>query len=95
MEPKEGNRLIAEFMGLYMRKGDTYPYGKPNAEVNYREAEYHTSWDWLHPVIEKIGKMYDEGRVPLYRNLVLFELTIFTNIETVWAAVIQFIQNHE
>ena len=36
------NKLIAEFMGV-----------KPPLYM-----EYHTSWDWLMPVVEKIGELY-------------------------------------
>ena len=50
----EGNRLIAEFMGLLSGKTQ-YPFTKPNESVNYRVSQYHTSWDWLMPVVEKIS----------------------------------------
>jgi len=59
------NKLIAEFMGhktdwgfkkdsiLYM------PQGEGNATNNsivipYEKLQYHTSWDWLMPVIHRI-----------------------------------------
>ena len=41
----EDNKLIAEFMGV-----------KPPLYM-----EYHTSWDWLMPVISKIVEDYGEG----------------------------------
>jgi len=56
---KEKNKLIAEFMGL-----EASP--KYNPKEYYRkeynsgewylpeEMQYHTSWDWLMPVLEKI-----------------------------------------
>jgi hypothetical protein len=46
------NEAIAEFMG--------YSHGNRNREFNpdavYKEEEfkYHSSWDWLMPVVEKI-----------------------------------------
>lgn len=54
---KENNRVIAEFMGIPkcdrcnecgMFKYGTGIYYKPEA------MGYHTSWDWLMPVVEKI-----------------------------------------
>ena len=40
----EENRLIAEFMDVNLIEG--------------QRGDYHTSWDWLMPVVEKIE---DEG----------------------------------
>ena len=54
----ENNNLIAEFDGLKwvtssegvrrLTKGDWHPVYKPDA------LKYHSSWDWLMPVVEKI-----------------------------------------
>ena len=54
------NKLIAEFMGLSIKEGvcyytdvdDMFPMG---IEVEEPYLPYHTSWDWLMPVVEKIG----------------------------------------
>ena len=56
------NKLIAEFMGM--------TYGDPNDKsvmiqmtpqgnevVPIESMEYHTSWDWLMPVVEKIESL--------------------------------------
>ena len=50
---KEQNRLIAEFMGIRSDDGKT---SHESSEYYYEdcELEYHTSWDWLMPVVEKI-----------------------------------------
>ena len=56
---KDNNKLIAEFMGLSIKEGvcyytdadDMFPMG---IEVEEPYLPYHTSWDWLMPVIEKI-----------------------------------------
>ena len=53
------NKLIAEFMGLSIKEGvcyytdadDMFPMG---IEVEEPYLPYHTSWDWLMPVVEKI-----------------------------------------
>jgi len=44
---KNNNKIIAEFMGLNIDKG-------VQADYMEHELKYHTSWDWLMPVIEKI-----------------------------------------
>ena len=52
----DGNRLISEFMGeevLPIRDRDLYPLIK--SEDGLRQTKYHSSWDWLMPVIEKIN----------------------------------------
>jgi hypothetical protein len=64
METIEGNKIIAEFMGApYDSKYDCFDY--ENASFNPISSErylsvnrikYHSSWDWLMPVVEKIEK---------------------------------------
>lgn len=59
-----GNRAIAVFMGL-LSKNPKYPFTKPNGSVNYKEAEYHSSYDWLMPAWKKFESLeiskVDEG----------------------------------
>lgn len=53
----EGNKLIAEFMGIGKTTQEPELYFKPDTEsywITSDELKYHTSWDWLMPVIEKI-----------------------------------------
>lgn len=56
----EGNKLIAEFMGLWeSEKGYLY---NPQFERGFKvdELQYDLSWDWLMPVVEKIEELnYD------------------------------------
>lgn len=57
-EIKDSNKLIAEFMGL--KYHDSYGYHR---DIYFESAieidgevyspEYHSSWDWLMPVVEK------------------------------------------
>lgn len=52
----EGNKLIAEFMGLKI--GDAWQVWNKKADyTNRTEFEYHTSWDWLMPVVEKANNI--------------------------------------
>lgn len=63
-EINSGNKLIAEFMGA--EPDDKYPtlyFIEPH--LNHNETHdfyignmrYHTSWDWLMPVVEKICRV--------------------------------------
>ena len=49
------NKLIAEFMGLYPLSRASFISDK-NQEYyeSLSELKYHTSWDWLMPVIHRI-----------------------------------------
>jgi len=73
----QGNKLIAEFMGAKYDK-DTSFCMHPNdlwlpihGVVNYKTTEsgsgktlhYHSSWDWLMPVVEKIESMLHDDIV--------------------------------
>ena len=49
MNIQEANKLIAEFMGVYSEENG-YDY----TEIGNRGVCYHTSWDWLMPVIVKL-----------------------------------------
>ena len=58
MKPEESNKLIAEFMEYNLPTQDTPSWVKtrldePNWSV---DMEYHSSWDWLMPVVKKIHK---------------------------------------
>jgi hypothetical protein len=54
----EGNKLIAEFMGT--KRGAKYidpacsVVGEAEFLCDEKDLEYHLSWDWLMPVVEKI-----------------------------------------
>lgn len=60
----EGNKLIAEFMGGKFRKSkdkntlNKYFDLKDKGYFYYEnEIRYHTSWDWIMPVLEKIEQI--------------------------------------
>ena len=87
------NKLIAEFMGLSIKEGvcyytdadDMFPMG---IEVEEPYLPYHTSWDWLIPVVNKI-EMECEG-VPLQ----LIDVSFYDEIHEVYWAVIEFIKTY-
>ena len=56
----EDNKLIAEFMSIkYDADDETFHTNEGWKGVDY--LMYHTSWDWLMPVISKIVEDYGEG----------------------------------
>ena len=62
MSTEEGNKLIEKFNHPeYSINGD---WILKNDEVGTRYhvsvLQYHTSWDWLMPVVEKIEKIHDD-----------------------------------
>lgn len=57
----EGNKLVAEFMGLKFDESKTDDhkfYTESNqgtwTSKRYVNPKYHSSWDWLMPVVDKI-----------------------------------------
>lgn len=53
MNTTENNKLIAEFMTPKGYDG----YGKAPNQVAPKFLKYHSSWDWLMPVVKKIGEL--------------------------------------
>ena len=87
---EENNKLIAEFMGAYFDdKGMTRLCGRFGLErVNTLNLKYHTSWDWLMPVVQKIEQ--DCEGVPQE----MLYISLYSDINEVYNAVIEFINNY-
>jgi hypothetical protein len=88
MDYMENNKLIAEFMGLVVSDSDNYTSElHTNVDV---DLEYHTSWDWLMPVVQEcLTKGEDEHEWDAIYNAVG---TI--DIEDVYQAVVEFIKEY-
>lgn len=98
MDKEQGNKLIAEFMG----KRRVY---ESTEDIFIENLKYHSSWDWLMPVVEKIETMNDcsysitlhfgmafindEGYRP---HRILIRATGSNRLETTYNLVIKFIQ---
>lgn len=88
----ENNKIIAEFMGPEWHKDffkDVCIISTSN--ISYK---FNTSWDWLMPVVQKIGDEYlntpfDET----YSNLTEHYENIWT-IEDTYKAVVEFIKEY-
>ena len=93
----ENNKLIAEFMGMNIHHNDksmmvkNTPQG--NEVVSIDALQYDSSWDWLMPVVQKIGGEYlntpfDET----YSHLTEQYENIWT-LEDTYNAVVEFIKD--
>ena len=51
------NKLIAEFMGIKSTNGLVFQDANTK---EFHAINYHTSWDWLMPVIEEIDHLQHE-----------------------------------
>ena len=95
----ENNRLIAEFMGLR-----TNSYGDYNIDkdvmgfdmivCSLADTKYHTSWDWLMPVVREVIIRYqvDEGIEIDYDELQ--HRVMDNDIERAYEEVVEFIKQY-
>ncbi len=54
------NKLIAEFMGndiVNLAGVDCIEFENGKRYEKVRDLQYHTSWDWLMPVLDKIKEI--------------------------------------
>ena len=59
----DNNKLIAEFMGLETPDGCYFEHltKEGNRELTHHILlQYHTSWDWLMPVVAKCTELNDD-----------------------------------
>ena len=87
------NKLIAEFMGWDIESLSTIPSNlhPSNLELDNDEVleyKYHTLWDWLMPVVEKIEQV-NEG-VPQQ----MLHVNLYSEKREVYQAVIEFIKEY-
>ena len=94
-EQIEGNKLIAEFMGgkvvdnIFVCDESTRTKNERCLHhYNVSQALYHSSWDWLMPVVKKC-KETDPISYPYF----YFKHALDTlRIELVWQAVVNYIE---
>lgn len=73
MNTEDNNKMIAEFMGMKYSDKRSFNDGEWTHSIKSL-SRFHTSWDWLMPVVEKIRNVtsYDRDRfsteVVIYGN---------------------------
>lgn len=91
----EDNKLIAEFMGCtnpFNDITDATLYKIEQGTFEIGELKYHTSWDWLMPVVQKI-KRTDLSREMVMQGMdELIDAFDTADIETTYDAVVEFIK---
>ena len=86
------NKLIAEFMGFYRTEKGYIMGGFGDGTFGLaEELHFHTSWDWLMPVVSKCFKTGDDTHQ--WDNIMD---TMFTcDINIVYAQVVEFINQYK
>ena len=92
------NKLIAEFMGVNLItiddiRANKNPYISSADGYTKEDLQYHTSWDWLMPVANEIIKSRDEQNADWDLTDLKYALQT-TNIELVYKAVVEFINQN-
>ena len=89
------NKLIAEFMGLIESSIDKKYWTEKTKEGIGKgelvELKYHTSWDWLMPVVDKMNttELWDE-----YDISHLATYLVSVDINATYDAVVEFINEY-
>ena len=82
-EALESNKLIAEFVDVILSNYTTYD-GEIPQRYHINDLKYHSSWDWLMPVVEKIEDtlidLVNDDRT-YYDTIVTAEGSICSRIE--------------
>ena len=92
MNTTEGNKLIAEFMGLSYCTEYLYEGWYNNHEHNHRLCDfnglkYHSFWDWLMPCI---GRISNECEEPEELDGLKYAL-LCNDINTAWVFVVDYL----
>jgi len=88
----EGNKLIAEFMNIELSPASGWVYWNIGGFPKEKEspAQFHSSWDWLMPVVNKCYNLREDDRT-IRTEEITFAL-VKCDIAKVWYEVVKFIQ---
>jgi hypothetical protein len=92
----DNNKLIAEFMGMNIHHNDKSIMVRNTSQGNevlpIDALQYDSSWDWLMPVVQKIGdEYYNTPFDETYSKLTEQYENIWT-LEDTYNAVVEFIK---
>tara|TARA_B110000483_G_C18010161_1_gene470820 strand:- start:137 stop:427 length:291 start_codon:yes stop_codon:yes gene_type:complete len=91
----KSNKLIAEFMGIrYAENRNSHK----SSDYYYEdiELEYHTSWDWLMPVVVRLFDVIQYNEFDGADNLSfrLNDTLLETNLDSLYNIVVEFINEY-
>ena len=102
----ENNKLIAEFMQIELISNKEYEIKRRDMikqDIAYDlplaldDLKYHSSWDWLMPVVDKIKILVmEDDSDKLYNSEEWDNIThtlVQIEIKSVYQAVVEFIKN--
>ena len=82
------NKIIAEFMGIKTTNGIVFQDANTK---EFHTIKYHTSWDWLMPVVEKCLNIYHIEQMNDDLNFTFYDA--MGNMEETYQAVVEFIKD--
>lgn len=96
----ENNKLIAEFLGEkeqpynFPQHGTLRLNGDFKTEFFDNQLQFHKDWNWLMEVVEKIESLEDNNQLMdcFKQSNKVCSLPIYTKIEAVYNACIEFIK---
>jgi hypothetical protein len=97
MKTEKSNKLIADFMGLQFSKGEYYrPLYNSGDWISVNQLKYHTSWDWLMPVIKECLKGEAEVNEDVSNTIVIniYEGLCSQDKSLTYKSVVKFIKEY-
>ena len=114
MKTIENNKLIAEFLGETKQPFEFSQFGYINSLGEWKDTffdnqlKFHSDWNWLMEVVEKIENLQDENNHVMYNvqieqsfteiidnhtsEIVIYDIDADSKIEAVYNTVIEFIK---
>ena len=93
MNTQENNKIIAEFMGIIPNEAGVYMMSKHKG-YSLENLLYHTEWDWLMPVVEKIDNLFGEDDIVDDMINKVHNAVLQFNRDITYNAVVEFIKWH-
>ena len=69
------NKIIAEFMGAKLTKDLKIMYPVYEGDSSYvKNLKYHSDWNWLMEVVEKIESLHESNNVLIGTNITYVQI---------------------
>lgn len=91
MNNTEEHKLIAEFLGLDVLYGNKVSHKSTKTGL-VTTMKYHTSWDWLMPVVKQIKNLNREYKRHYNHIDKIDQALIDVNINKLFEIVVEFIK---